>query len=332
MHPISLTWKNKNRLDKLALQGVVGENFSPDSVDLIDDFSNFQENNVRVIDACRGFNRLLNQPKLVESLVKRLQQKTKASGSIYCRHVVSLPDDFDNYDSLRDVFIEAHAQSGIGRQYVFTNRSETFEAIDAYMRKVPKEAVLVLDAGMNSEALHQLLNKYIAICEEVVLIYREPSSSVDYRFLLAFAKSNPPKLHMALVPLDVNSFGRKRLFSTLLICNNFKSVSFTDNKVGFIPQRRDAQPKSFEEKIRNARWVDVDSMSYQKTHRETCACLGDNDLEELCQECGVSAVVTYHNLNALSISYKKIQENSQEKEKILALDSMQSLLNSLQAT
>lgn len=331
IQPIALTWTSKNRIDEIRHNGVKQVNFTPDAIDIFSKFTIFNENNIVINDDLRGFKRLIEQPGFVLRQVNGLKKKLKECQGLYCRHLVRFPDIFSDFNNLRNVFRKIHKDAGLSKTFVFVGRLENYEIVDNYIDTLHEDFVLVLDIGMKFSQFSKLLNKYISICKEVVLLYRNWDENKETtRLAINLANANPEKMHMAFVPVDINSFGDGEIFSNVLICNGFKSVSIVDSEFkAYIKRKKTSKPKTISEKLSFSKWINEHFMEYETAHNPSCNCFGKQDAISMCKKCGIAKAITHHNFEVLSNAYLTAKSNPEERKKLLELESVRALINSL---
>ncbi len=337
MEPISLTKTQHGRLLEIENFGIKNKEFIPDSIDLtMNSFDSIVENRKQVSDAIKGFSRFIEQPKFVERQIKWLEDKLKKHSKLNCRYLIELPDDFEEYDQLRTIFIKIQKKAGLPKTYVFTGRQETFEAVTNYLDKLSntEKFILVLDMGMDEEDLSKLIDKYVDVCEEICFIHKDwNKNKTKFKLVLSKAEVNPNKLHMAFVPVNLNSPVKIPLYPTALICSGFKSVSIVDAECpGYILKniQRNGPPTPFKKKLSYSKWVNGNLMIYDKEHPELCNCLAEiQDLLKFIKKCGIANVLTYHYLETLTPQYKLIQTDEEKRKQVLELEPIRKLLKSL---
>ena len=233
MKQISLTTPYKNRLGVLKTNGINSKKFNPDSIDLTKTFNSFQEDKKKIFDEKKGFTRIIKNPAIKKQLENWLIKKLNENISLNVRFLVGLPVNFSDYDGLRDTFLEIQENAGMKKLYVFFGISEDEKSINNYVKKLNKEKkyILVFDMAMEFEVLKPILEKYIEAYSEIDFLYRNwDENKENFNFVIRTAQKNPEKLHMAFVPVDLNDYGDSDVFSTILICNGFKSVSLVDTE------------------------------------------------------------------------------------------------------
>lgn len=335
VQPIALSWTYRNRLVDASTIAIRSKHFSPDSIDIGKTFSNFLENKQVIKDDEKSFMRLIEKPKFKKRVWIDLGKKAQLCIGLNCRFLVRFPETFPDYNLLRDTFKEIQENAGIEKNYVFIGINETFVVIDNYLKSLNEDYVLVLDMAMEYETFRQLMKKYIGKCE-IVLLYRN-WKKYKKNFKLAITTSNqyPDKLHMAFVPIDMNSYGDKQIFSTVLIASGFNSVSLIDTEFKpYIKIKRGNKPKNMREKLDFAVWVDEILMEYENRHNNACSCCDNQDIGELARRIGINGVkvlATHHALEVLSKEYIKAKTNSTARNNLLKLDSVTSMLATLEA-
>jgi hypothetical protein len=332
---ISLTLTFQNRLKKANDAGIQNKHFIPDTFDFIRNFASYSKNNERIFDPVKGFSRIDNK-RFAFKQINDLRNLIKKFG-VNVRYLQRYPDNYHDYNSLRNSFNSIQNQAGAKRLFISAGKQETYESVDNYLDTIEEEFVLVLDIAMISREFQRLLEKYVGICEEVVLLYRNwDEFKANIELSIAVAKANPDKIHMAFVPLDLTAIGTGKLFGTALICSGFKSVSFVDTEFpAYIRKhlKSNKKERSLQEQIEFSRWVNHEMMSYDKRHLSYCNCYGSRlSVEEAINKCGLKEAITFHNLEVLSMVYKEIKKDEGFKKKILALENMKSLLSSLKSS
>jgi len=155
----------------------------------------------------------------------------------------------------------------------------------------------------------------------------------NIKFAIQKSFENPEKLHMSFIPIDIYSNNESDLISTLLICSDFKSVSFTDKEFPaylfkYIKNKPEKTPT---EKLKNSQWVNSALMCFDKNYRKEDYCF-DIPLTELIRKVDFKSIITFYNLEVLSKEYLNIKGNPEKKANVLNLESMQSLSKSLGLT
>lgn len=334
---ISSTQTYFNRLKELRDGDVLAKNFKPTKIDIPKSFGSFQNNNEVVRDEEQdSCERLLTQPKYVQRQITDLKKKGKefALANLEPRYLVRLPSGMPKLNEVRDVISDIQIEAGVNKTiFVPVSASDTYEYVDKYLENRDKneDIVLVVDMALENEDLQRIINKYATVHDEVVLLYRNWNEyRTNHSFVLAKALEMPSKFHMAFVPIDFNDYGDGEIFSTLLMCYGFKSVSLIDTPFkGFIKPKKNSAPKSFSEKMNFSKWIDERDMTYVKTHRQECSCCEDKDVRTLSKKFGINKVITHHNLEVLSQEYSKIKKSREHRNKVLKLDSLMALSNSL---
>jgi hypothetical protein len=334
MQNIALTSLYKDRIETIKKSGIKNKKFNPDSIDITKTFTFFQKDNKRFTDENLGFMRLLENPSFVKSQENWLRKKLKENLNLQNRFLIRFPDEFSDYDKLRDIFLEIQEKAGMKRFYVFFGISESETSIFKYVKNLDKEKkyTLVLDMSMKFEVLKPIVEKYIDSFE-IIFLYRNWNEfKENFAFVIRQAQKNQDVLHMAFVPVDINAYGNKNIFSTALICNGFKSISLVDTefKKFFFKWKNPRRVKSHQEKADETRWVNEKVMSYDDKHNPNCFCFGkDKTAKQVMKDCGIKEAVTYHDLEVLSEVYSKAKVNQKFKEELLNLESIKSILVSL---
>ena len=333
--PISLTKNFRNRFNKTKKAGLTNKNFIADSFDFTRTFSSFRKNNKQIFDEVKGFMRLIENPRFASRQSKDLKKELQYFNGNF-RYLIRFPDKFPDYNALRNVFNVIQEKAGMTLMFVSAGKKETFEAVDNYLDTLEKKFVLVLDMVMNPRDLQKLIDKYINVCEEIVLLYRNwDDNKRNFDYVIKTATANKEKLHMAFVPVDLTSFGDGKLFATALICSDFKSVSLIDSEFPryiFKHIKNRKTERTQKELIETSRGVNAELMCLDSKHRDNCTCFGNNlSVEETTNKCGVKETITFHNVEDLSKVYKEIKADDKVKKKVFELDSIKSLLNSLKS-
>ena len=206
MKQIALTSLYKDRIENVKKSGIKNKKFSPDSIDITKTFSSFQKDNKRFTNEILGFMRLLENPSFVKSQENWLRRKLKETPDLENRFLVRFPDEFSDYDSLRDVFLEIQEKAGMERFYVFFGISESEISISKYIKNLDKKKhTLVFDMSMKFEVLKPIVEKYIDSFEIIFLYRNWDEFKENFSFVIRQAQKNPDVLHMAFVPVDINA-------------------------------------------------------------------------------------------------------------------------------
>ncbi len=330
---ITLTNQFKNRLNNLLEVGIKSKNFNPDSIDIRKSFSVFQKDKQVIADEIKGFMRLIEQPKFKQRQIDDLKNHIKENLGLVLRYLVTFPKEFPDYNKLREVFLEIQEKAGMKKLYLFFGKSESFETIKSYIDKLDsKEYVLVLEMDTEYRVLYPILKESLNKFNEVIFVYRDWRENLDnFTYVIRQAEKNQNLFHMAFVPVDLNIYGNKEIFSTILICKGFKSISLVDTefKAYFIRWKNPRKVKTREQKINESRWINDNSMSYQEKHKIGCLCFGKDNAKNLLKQQDIKSVITYHNLEVLSKTYLQAKTDIKVKERLLNLDAIKPILVSL---
>ena len=332
---IALTNKFKNRLINLLKVGVKNKIFIPRSIDVRKSFSVFQKNKQVIADEIKGFMRLIEQLSFRQRQIDDLKDHVKENQNLNIRYLVTFPKEFPDYNKLREIFLEIQEKAGMKKLYLFFGKSESFNIIKSYIDNLDKskEYILVLEMDFEYRVLYPLLEGDIKNrFSEIVFIYRDWRENKDnFTYVIRQAEKNQDLFHMAFVPIDLNIYGNKDIFSTILICKGFKSVSLVDTefKKYFIKWKKPSVVKTRKQKINESRWVNDDIMSYENQHKKGCLCFGKDNLKGLLKKQDIKSIITYHDLEVLSKTYSKAKTDLKVKDSLLSLDTIKPILVSL---
>ena len=163
-------------------------------------------------------------------------------------------------------------------------------------------------------------------------MYRDWRKNIDnFTYVIRQVEKSQNLFHMAFVPVDLNIYGNKEIFSTILICKGFNSISLVDTefKAYFSRWKKPRKVKTKEQKINESRWVNDDLMVYQEKHKTGCLCFGKSNAKNLLKQQDIKSVITYHNLEVLSKTYLQAKTDTKIKEKLLSLETIKPILVSL---
>lgn len=332
---ISLTSIYKKRLKEINDIGIKNKNFKANSFDFTRTFSKITKDKKSFYNEIDGYNRLLEDKNFVSRLIKDLKSKVNGFKGNF-RYLPEILDKFPENNKLRDVFISIQKNSGIKDSFIPVSKKETFEVVDDYLDGIEGEFILVLDMEMKFKDLSRLLNKYLVQCKEIVLRYKCWSENKEnFNFVLAKSKNNPEKLHMSFIPINIYPNKKDNdLISTLLICSNFKSVSFVDSefpKYLYPHIKNKKSNKTPLEKLKSSQWVNSDLMCFS-IEPEKEDNLFKIPLTKLIRKVDFKSIITFYNLEKLSKEYLEIKKDINKRNEILNLESMQSLIKSLGMT
>jgi len=332
MEIISLTSLYRRRLQELKDVGITPKTFKANNFDFKRTFADFTKDGNLIHDEVLGFRRLIDNERLVNRQVKDLKAKSNGSEGTF-RYIVPLPQNSPDCNALRNILVSIQKESKMKDTFIQTSKTETFEAIDDYLNTMEGKFNLVLDMEMKYRDFSRLVDKYIKKCNEIVLLYKDwTKNKRNVNFIITKALEYPEKLHMAFIPINLYARGGD-LISTLLICSGFKSVSFEDSEFPryMLKHIKKGNEKTPIEKLSNCQWCNPNLMCFEKGHKKDCMCLSESTTK-LLKKVKFQNIVTFHNLEVLYASYLDIKRKPQFKEKVLNLESMQSLKKNLRLT
>lgn len=330
--PIALTLQSKKRISNLLNFNLSQKLFDYNAIDITKDY------NSKNSRSRSGFLRLISEDDdFISRQIIWLANKLQENVGKTCRFLLTLPNDVDDVNAIRNAFLNIQIQAGMTKIYIFCSPSENAESIQAYMSQLDDtlEYVLTLPISMKLRTLQSLLTNSLENNQEVVLIYEDSRDSKELfenlGYVLNVAGNNPEKLHMAFVPLDVNKYGDKDVLSSILISKGFKSVSLVDTKFkNFFSRWVNRRIKSTVEKIRESLWVNPIGVGYDEQHRDSCLCgIENNRIENIASIIGVKSLVTFHDLESLFRKYSSLKSNPAEREELLRTQEARVILTKL---
>jgi len=319
---IALTLQWKKRLDEVNNLGIENKKLKSDSIDITRNYN------------VESFEKLVSDERFLQKQTTWLSNRVAENQDLNCRFLLKLPDGLENNDELRDLFLSMQDNSGIETPYVFCSSDEN--SILDYINNLDTQIkpMLVLPVSIDGDVLSNLIQK--SLDEEkfdIIFFYENWEENIDnFNYIIRLAEKVPEKFHIAFVPVDVNKYGDGYVLSTILIAKGFRSLSLTDTPFKrFFNRWVGNRQKCIQDKINESRWIKNNNITaYEETHPLNCRCLGINpNINHLAEQLGIKPLVTFHNLEILSESYRKIKELQEEKEKALETQEAKIILTTL---
>lgn len=321
---IALTLQWKKRLDEVNNLGIENKKLKSDSIDITRNYN------------AESFEKLISDEQFLQKQTTWLSNRVAENQDLNCRFLLRLPDGLNNNDELRDLFLNMQDNSGIEIPYVFCSSDENENSVLDYINNLNTEIkpVLVLPVSMDGDVLSNLIQK--SLDEErfdIIFFYENWEENVDnFNYIIRLAERVPEKFHIAFVPVDVNQYGDGYVLSTILIAKGFRSLSLIDTPFKkFFNRWVGNRQKSIQDRINESRWIKNSNITaYEQIHPANCRCLGINpNINLLAEQLGIKPLVTFHNLEVLSESYRKIKQLPEEKERALETQEARIILTAL---